>query len=94
MNLQAGGFDWDDGNRTKCQKHGVSIAEIEGLFVHGPGIAPDPKHSADEDPINCGRENKRGKASIRGIHAAHDEWSPPDPPGDRSVYACQGDCSL
>jgi hypothetical protein len=21
-------FDWDDGNRAKCQKHGVSLGEI------------------------------------------------------------------
>jgi uncharacterized DUF497 family protein len=40
MNLQAGGFDWDDGNRSKCEKHGVSIAEIETLFVRGPRVAP------------------------------------------------------
>jgi len=33
MNLEVGGFDWDDGNRTKCQRHGVAIAEIEALFV-------------------------------------------------------------
>ena len=51
MTLQVGGFDWDDGNRTKCQRHGVSIAEIEALFVRGPGSAPDPKHSADEDRL-------------------------------------------
>jgi uncharacterized DUF497 family protein len=51
MNLQVTGFDWDDGNRSKCQKHGVSIAEIEALFVHGPRVAPDPKHSADEDRL-------------------------------------------
>ena len=23
------GFDWDAGNRVKCQKHGVSITDIE-----------------------------------------------------------------
>ena len=51
MNLQAGGFDWDNGNRFKCQKHGVSIAEIEALFLHGPRVAPDPKHSGDEDRL-------------------------------------------
>jgi uncharacterized DUF497 family protein len=51
MNLQASGFDWDDGNRSKCQKHGVSPAEIEALFLHGPGVAPDPKHSAAEDRL-------------------------------------------
>ena len=26
------GFDWDAGNRAKCQKHGVSVAAIEGMF--------------------------------------------------------------
>jgi uncharacterized protein len=51
MDLRVGGFDWDDGNRSKCQKHGVSIAEIEAVFVSGPRVAPDPKHSADEDRL-------------------------------------------
>jgi uncharacterized DUF497 family protein len=23
------GFDWDDGNREKCQKHGVALEEVE-----------------------------------------------------------------
>ena len=49
MNLRVGGFDWDEGNRAKCQKHGVSILEIEDLFAQGPRVAPDPKHSVDED---------------------------------------------
>jgi uncharacterized DUF497 family protein len=49
MNLWVTGFDWDGGNRAKCQKHGVSIAEIEALFMGTPRIAPDPKHSEDED---------------------------------------------
>src|ERR1039457_3776 len=49
MNLRVTGFDWDHGNRAKCQKHGVSIAEIEAPFMGAPRIAPDPKHSEDED---------------------------------------------
>jgi len=51
MDLRVSGFDWDHGNRTKCQKHGVTIAQIEALFQRGPRIAPDPKHSADEDRL-------------------------------------------
>jgi hypothetical protein len=51
MNLRVSGFDWDDGNRAKCQKHGISIAEIEALFVSGARVAPDPKHSGDEDRL-------------------------------------------
>ncbi len=29
----------------------MSITEIDVLFVHGPRIAPDPKHSAEEDRL-------------------------------------------
>ncbi len=28
-----GGFDWDSANLPKCLSHGVSLAEIEALFV-------------------------------------------------------------
>jgi len=42
------GFDWDAANREKCRKHGVSIAEIEGVFLAGPSLWPDLKHSALE----------------------------------------------
>ena len=51
IDLRVSGFDWDVGNRTKCQKHGVSITQIEALFANSPRIAPDPKHSADEDRL-------------------------------------------
>ena len=34
MNLRVSGFDWDEGNRAKCQKHGVPMIEIEDLFAH------------------------------------------------------------
>ena len=49
--MRVQGFDWDGGNRAKCQKHGVSVAEIEALFMNAPRIAPDPKHSDDEDRL-------------------------------------------
>ena len=35
-------FDWDEGNREKCQKHGVSIDEIEAVLSGKPFIGPDP----------------------------------------------------
>jgi uncharacterized DUF497 family protein len=49
MNVVFSGFDWDDGNRKKCQKHGVSIDEIENLFLGQPRVAPDIPHSGEED---------------------------------------------
>ncbi len=51
IRLQVSGFDWDSWNQTKCEKHGISIAEIEALFTHNPRVAPDSKHSAQEDRL-------------------------------------------
>ncbi len=62
MILQANGFDWDDGNRIKCQKHGVPITEIEALFARSPRIAPDPKHSAEEDRLIAAGRASTGRA--------------------------------
>jgi uncharacterized protein len=39
------GFDWDDGNRQKCQKHGVSIEDIEELLTKPKAVLPDSKHT-------------------------------------------------
>lgn len=47
--MEFAGFDWDQGNREKCQKHGVSIAEIETMFAGTVLVAPDPLHSAREE---------------------------------------------
>ena len=60
MDVKLSGFDWDDGNREKCQKHVVSIDETENLFLGQPRIAPDLKHSGTEDRfIAVGRTTKR-----------------------------------
>lgn len=37
------GIQWDDGNREKCQKHGVSLAKIEFVLrSQDLMIFPDP----------------------------------------------------
>jgi uncharacterized protein len=61
IELRVSGFDWDAGNRTKCEKHGVSIAEIEALFAHNPRIAPDPKRSAQEDRLIAVGRTRTGR---------------------------------
>ena len=49
MLSEIAGFDWDDGNREKCQKHGVPNTEIESLFRNGQlMIQPDPANSKVE----------------------------------------------
>ena len=49
MDVGVVGFDWDAGNRAKCQKHGVSVAEVEGLFNRPLLILPDASHSQGEE---------------------------------------------
>jgi uncharacterized DUF497 family protein len=48
MTIAFAGFDWDEGNREKCLKHGVSIGEIETLFSRSIAIRPDLAHSVSE----------------------------------------------
>jgi uncharacterized DUF497 family protein len=46
--MEFSGFDWDRGNRTKCQKHGISIEAIENAFGQAVAILPDATHSGRE----------------------------------------------
>ena len=43
------GFDWDDGNSRKNDRHDVSMAEAEQVFFNAPVLVlPDPAHSEAE----------------------------------------------
>ena len=33
MELKVSAFDWDDGNRGKCRKHGLSMADVEHVLI-------------------------------------------------------------
>lgn len=33
VNIRAAGIEWDDGNRDKCCKHGLSVADVEHVLV-------------------------------------------------------------
>ncbi|MGH8136764.1 MAG: BrnT family toxin [Steroidobacteraceae bacterium] len=48
MRERVAGFDWDEGNREKCQKHDVTVAQIEAAFRGPMRVFPDPGHSAAE----------------------------------------------
>ncbi len=81
--MQVAGFDWDEGNRSKCQKHGVSPAVIEDIFRRPIAVLPDPLHSKSEERFKAigrtgeGRgifvvftfRTRRGKRLIRPISA-------------------------
>ena len=41
------GFDWDEGNARKNERHGVTQAEAEEVFLRRPLVlAPDVAHSS------------------------------------------------
>ena len=51
--MRLSGFDWDDGNRAKCEKHGVSAEEIEAMFAGGFAVFPDVAHSGAETRLRA-----------------------------------------
>jgi uncharacterized DUF497 family protein len=83
--MRVAGFDWDEGNRSKCQKHGVSTAAVESLFHRPIAVLPDPLHSKSEERFKAiGKTDKgrgifvvftlrtrRGKTIIRPISARY-----------------------
>jgi uncharacterized DUF497 family protein len=65
MDLDAAGFDWHADNRDKCQRHGVSLAGIEGLFHRPLGVFPDPAHSSSEERFKAiGKTDQRRSVLI------------------------------
>jgi hypothetical protein len=50
MKLPIAGFEWDEGNVSKCQKHGLSISEIEKFLRQDDNrIVADFKHSGQQE---------------------------------------------
>jgi uncharacterized DUF497 family protein len=45
---EVAGFDWDSGNKSKCQKHGVLLSDIESAFNRTVSFFPDLAHSQNE----------------------------------------------
>ena len=62
MDSAVSGFDWDEGNRAKCQQHGVSPAEVEGLFDRPVLIIPDAAHSLSEERLRAIGKTARGRS--------------------------------
>ena len=61
-NIQVLDFDWDAGNKDKCEKHGISSKEIEAFFKQeSVYIAPDIKHSEEEQRFLAIGRSVKGK---------------------------------
>jgi uncharacterized DUF497 family protein len=57
------GFDWDDGNsRKSVDKHGVSQAEAEQVFLNEPLLLlDDAKHSGEEPRFHALGQTDEGR---------------------------------
>jgi hypothetical protein len=57
------GFNWDDGNARKNDKHGVSMAEAEQVFFNAPLLLlEDAAHSQQEIRIHALGKTDEGRA--------------------------------
>jgi uncharacterized DUF497 family protein len=56
MEVEGLEFDWDGGNREKCETHGLSVQDVESIFQRPISVFPDPEHSNEEERfIGIGR---------------------------------------
>ncbi len=57
------GFNWDDGNARKNDKHGVSMAEAEQVFFNTPLLLlEDSAHSQSELRLHALGQTDQGRA--------------------------------
>jgi len=60
---QITGFDWDEGNARKNEKHGVSMAEAEQIFFNAPLLVlEDSAHSQQEARFHALGKTDDGRA--------------------------------
>jgi uncharacterized protein len=56
------GFEWDEGNARKNERHGVSMAEAEQVFFNAPLLVlPDAKHSETEPRFHTLGKTNEGR---------------------------------
>ena len=87
----AAGFDWDRGNRAKCQKHGVSIEDVEYLMKSGPRIVPDVKHSRREDRFIAVGRSSKGRPMFVAFTIREKAGGEIHSTGERAPHAQEGE---
>jgi uncharacterized DUF497 family protein len=84
------GFDWDEGNRAKCGKHGMSLSDIESVFSGSPRIAPDPKHSGEEDRFIAVGRTRAGRSAFVAFTFRRGEGTTLIRPVSAALHAPEG----
>jgi len=60
-------FEWDRGNAAKCQKHGLSIAEIEDFLSVDLMVFEDIRHSDREKRLIAVGRSQAGRPVFVGF---------------------------
>jgi uncharacterized protein len=60
--LTFAGFQWDQGNLLKCQKHGVPFSAIEAMFFGPVAVFPDPARSRREERLKAIGKSDDGRS--------------------------------
>ena len=81
------GFDWDNGNRSKCLKHGVSTEEGESLFLRPIMILPDEAHSVAEARFKAVGKTAAGRHIFLVFTIREENRSTIRPAHQRPLYA-------
>ena len=58
------GFDWDDGNRQKMARHGLSTQLVEEVMRGPLKVAPDPAHSTTEKRFRAVGRSASGERAV------------------------------
>jgi uncharacterized DUF497 family protein len=89
------GFDWDHGNRDKCQQHGMSIGEIEAVFTRPIVILPDRETASGERRLKAIGRTPAGRHAFIVIYLANrTRWQRAAAADQRAVHAQKGNREL
>jgi uncharacterized DUF497 family protein len=74
MEVKFDGFDWDQGNVRKLEKHGIPPGLVEEVFRGEALMSPDLLHSNREKKV-CGyRTFSFAAYAVRGVHDPGARW--------------------
>jgi uncharacterized DUF497 family protein len=83
------GFDWDEGNRSKCRKHGMTIAQIEHVVAHQSTLmVPSPKRTGEARIMAIGR-TPEGRLAMVVFTPRTKRGETLLSPGQRAVHASE-----
>lgn len=59
--MEVHGFDWDDGNREKCQDHGLSLDQIQSVIRNDLKVMINTNHLTREERYHAVGKTEEGR---------------------------------